>query len=145
MVDFSRSEDTTLGCPTGVAIIYGREILFQIPGYKGIDRLVLACFFAFVLLEQNYAQHSFIKMSRLHFISYWGTYTYGLYCLHFIALLIAYQVLHHLGLNQTPLGVILGDNIVRLMLALAISWVSYNFYEKPFLKLKDRFAFIRTR
>lgn len=106
---------------------------------------MLACFFAFVLLEQNYAQHSFIKMSRLHFIIYWGTYTYALYCLHFIALLVAYQVLHHLGLNQTPLGVLLGDNIVGLTLALAISWVSYNFYEKPFLKLKDRFAFIRTR
>jgi peptidoglycan/LPS O-acetylase OafA/YrhL len=134
-----------LGYVAGVALIYGREVLWQIPGYAGIDRLVLACFFAFVLLEQNYARHSFIKMSQLRLLSYWGTYTYGLYCLHFLALLIAFQLLRRLGLNQTPLGVVLGDNAVARALALVISWVSYNFYEKPFLKLKDRFAFIKTR
>ncbi len=134
-----------LGYAAGVALIYGREELWQIPGYAGIDRLMLACFFAFVLLEQNYARHSLIKMSQLRFISYWGTYTYGLYCLHFLALLIAFQLLQRLGVNHTPLGVVLGDNAVGLALALAISWVSYTFYEKPFLKLKDRFAFIKTR
>lgn len=134
-----------LGYIAGVALIYGRDILWQIPGYAGVDRLVLASFFAFVLLEQNYAKYSFIKMSQLRLLSYWGIYTYGLYCLHFLALLIAFQLLHRLGLNQTPLGVVLGDNAVALVLALAMSWVSYNFYEKLFLRLKDRFAFIKSR
>jgi len=132
-----------LGYVAGVALIYGRDVLWHLPGYPALDRLVLACFFAFVLLEQNYARHSFIKMSQLRLLSYWGTYTYGLYCLHFLALLAAYQLLHRLGLNTTPLGVVLGDNAVGLLLALAISWVSFNFYEKPFLKFKNRFAFIK--
>lgn len=59
-----------LGYVIGVAIIYGREVLFQIPGYKGVERLVLVCFFAFMLLEQNYAQHSSNKMFGLRFMSY---------------------------------------------------------------------------
>lgn len=126
----------------GVALICGREMLNTLPGYLVVDRLVLALFFAFILLEQNYAQHSFVKMSKLRFITYWGTYTYGLYCLHFLALLFGYQLMHKLGLNSTPIGVVVGDNLAALLVALGISWVSFNFYEKPFLRLKNRFAFI---
>ena len=63
-------------------------------------------------------------------------------CLHFLALLAAFQLLHRLGLNRTPIGVVLGDNVVGLLLAMAISWLSFTLYEKPFLKLKIRFAFI---
>ena len=131
-----------LGYVLGLALIVFRDSLYQVPGYVVFDRLLLACFFAFVLLEQNYARHSIIKMSQLKFLSYWGTYTYGLYCLHFLALLAAFQLLHRLGLNRTPIGVVLGDNVVGLLLAMAISWLSFTFYEKPFLKLKNRFAFI---
>jgi peptidoglycan/LPS O-acetylase OafA/YrhL len=131
-----------LGYALGLSLIIGRGQLYQLPGYVAFDRLLLACFFAFVLLEQNYARHSFIKMSQLRGLSYWGKYTYGLYCLHFLALLAAYQLLHRLGLNRTPVGVVLGDNTVGLLLALGISWVSFTFFEKPFLKLKNRFAFI---
>lgn len=131
-----------LGYVLGLGLIVGRDWLYQLPGYPAFDRLLLACFFAFVLLEQNYARRSFIKMSQLRVLSYWGTYTYGLYCLHFLALLAAYQLLHHFGLNRTSIGVVLGDNTVGLLLALGISWMSFTFYEKPFLKLKNRFAFI---
>ena len=119
-----------------------RALLTELPGYLAIDRLVLAFFFAFVLLEQNYARNSFVKMVQFRFLSYWCTYTYGLYCLHYMALLFAIQIMHRLGLNGTPLGVVLGDNALALVLALGMSWVSFNFYEKPFLKLKNRFAFI---
>ena len=131
-----------LGYVLGVVLLVGRDSLFQLPGYIVVDRLLLACFFAFVLLEQNYAQHSFVKMSRFRWVSYWGTYTYGLYCLHFLALLVAFQLMHWLGLNTTPWGVVLADNVVGLALAMGISWLSFNFYEKPFLKLKNRFAFV---
>ena len=133
-----------LSYAVGIALIYSREMLLHMPGYSIIDRLVLACFFAFILLEQIYARHSFIKMEQLRWFSYWGTYTYGLYCLHFVALLAAYQLLHRLGLNQNVAGVLLGDNVVGLGLALLLSWLSFTFYEKPFLKLKNRFAFIKT-
>ncbi|GAC1602682.1 MAG: hypothetical protein NVS3B25_31090 [Hymenobacter sp.] len=50
-----------------------------------------------VILEQNYAKHSWFKLSNNKFLTYWGTYTYGLYCLHPIvldALLFALARLH---------------------------------------------------
>ncbi len=133
-----------LGYALGLGLLVARDALLQLPGYIVFDRLVLAVFFAFVLLEQNYARHSFVKIGQLRWLSYWGTYTYGLYCLHFVALLAAYQLLHRLGLNQSVAGVLLGDNAVGLALAMLLSWLSFTYYEKPFLKLKNRFAFIKT-
>lgn len=133
-----------LGYALGLGLLVARGALLQLPGYIIFDRLILALFFAFVLLEQNYARYSFVKMGQLRWLSYWGTYTYGLYCLHFVALLAAYQLLHRLGLNQTVAGVLLGDNAVGLGLAMLLSWLSFTYYEKPFLKLKNRFAFIKT-
>jgi len=132
------------GYVAGIALLAGRTGLFSVPGYLVIDRLLLAIFFAFVLLEQNYAQRSLVKMSQFKRLSYWGNYTYGLYCLHFLALLMAYQLLHRLHLNTTVFGTVVGDNVVGLAIAMAMSWVSFTFYEKPFLKLKNRFSFIKT-
>jgi peptidoglycan/LPS O-acetylase OafA/YrhL len=124
-------------------LIYSHETMIVcLPCYLVFDRLVLALFCAFVLLEQNYAQYSLFKASQLRFPTYWGTYTYGLYCLHFLALLAAYQILHRLHLNDTVVGAVFGDNALGLLIALALSWASFNWYEKPFLKLKERFAFI---
>ncbi len=133
-----------LGYVLGITLLVEREILFSLPGYIIVDRLILAIFFAFVLLEQNYARHSFVKMGQLRWLSYWGTYTYGLYCLHFMALLAAYQLMHRLGLNHTVEGVVVADNLLGLALAMLASWLSFTYYEKPFLKLKNRFAFIKS-
>lgn len=125
-----------------VLILLEGKITHFLPGYLIFSRLVSAFFFAFVLLEQNYAQQSFVKMQNLRFPTYWGTYTYGLYCLHYIALLFAYQILHRIHLNDKALGAVIGDNGLGLIIALAMSWVSFNWYEKPFLKIKERFSFI---
>ena len=131
-----------LGYLMGALLIYGGATLELVPGYAAIERLVLSIFFAFVLLEQNYAQNSFLKMKDLRVLTYWGTYTYGLYCLHYLALLAGIQIMQKLGLNHSVLGVVVGDNAAGLLIALVISWISFNLYEKPFLKLKNHFAFI---
>lgn len=130
------------GYGIGLLLIYANLTFGNIPEFEALERPVLALFFAFVLLEQNYAQHSFLKMSQLRFCTYWGVYTYGLYCLHYLALLASIQLMRRLGLNNSVLGVVVGDNTVGLLIALLGSWLSFTYYEKPFLKLKNRFAFI---
>ena len=51
-----------------------------------IGRLLMATLFAIVILEQNYAERSILKVSRLRFASMMGKYTYGLYLLHPVSL-----------------------------------------------------------
>ena len=107
-----------------------------------LERFVIAFFFGMIILEQNYAKHSIFKMSRLKLISNLGVYTYGLYCLHFLGMYIALKLIGKLRLDGSSIWVAIGGTVVALMLAIAISLMSYHLYEKWFLRLKERFAYI---
>ncbi|ALI99765.1 acyltransferase family protein [Rufibacter tibetensis] len=126
-----------------VWFIYNREIFSDLNMYwLAIDRLVLAVLFAFVILEQNFSRNSFYKLGDFKRISSLGKYTYGLYCLHFLALLVAYKISFKLGANNSVAGVVFFDNVLGLLIAFAMSYVSYHFFEMYFLKLKSRFSYI---
>ncbi|NML19332.1 acyltransferase [Pseudoflavitalea sp. G-6-1-2] len=114
--------------PAGIPIIF--------------ERLVMGMFFGMIILEQNYAEKSFFKLGRLRLLSRLGTYTYGLYCLHLLGIYIATKIVLKLGWDQRMLSTAFAQVIIALPLSLVISIASYHLYEKWFLKLKDRFAFI---
>jgi peptidoglycan/LPS O-acetylase OafA/YrhL len=109
------------------------------------SRLFNTLFFAFVILEQNYAQQSFYKFSNLKTLTFWGKYTYGLYLLHNIVLLFMLIALGPKLLNINFEADILLNFIVclvGLLLSMLISYVSYEYFEKRFLTLKERFSTI---
>lgn len=107
-----------------------------------IERLTIAFFYGMIILEQSYAKGSFFKMSNFKTISRLGIYTYGLYCLHLLGFLAADVALNKAGQNKTSLTIAVIGSGAALIISIIISLASYHFYEKWFLKLKDRFAFI---
>lgn len=78
-------------------------------------------------------------------ISRLGIITYGLYCLHFVGILIATTLTKKFALNTQLWQVLLLDTALALLLTIGISKLSYRFYELPFLKLKEKFAFVKNR
>ncbi|MFT3825508.1 MAG: acyltransferase [Chitinophagaceae bacterium] len=113
---------------------YGFAIIFE--------RLVIGIFFALIIAEQNYAENSFFKMRNLKVISKLGIYTYGLYCLHLLAMYITVRLVNQFNLPVENLWVAIGSALAALLLSIVISLASYHLYEKWFLKLKNKFAFI---
>jgi peptidoglycan/LPS O-acetylase OafA/YrhL len=107
-----------------------------------VERLVIAFFYGMIILEQSYAKRSFFKMSNFKLISKLGIYTYGLYCLHLLGFLAADVLLSRTGIDKTTLVFALAGSSVALVISVIISLASYHLYEKRFLKLKDKFAFI---
>jgi peptidoglycan/LPS O-acetylase OafA/YrhL len=107
-------------------------------------RLFSAMFFAFIIFEQNHAEHSLIKMKDLALISNLGKYTYGLYLLHPIALLLVIAVAKMLHLDRENRIVILTTGLIAFGVSLIMSLVSYHWYEKPFLNLKERLSRVST-
>lgn len=102
--------------------------------------LIYSLFFAFFILEQNYSERSFFKMSRFRFLTAMGKYTYGLYAYHmiFISILMVF-----IPKYIDPAG----NYIIYFSLwaaALVCSFIfaklSYNYMERPFLKLKEKFS-----
>jgi peptidoglycan/LPS O-acetylase OafA/YrhL len=123
-------------------ILFKSDLFDQNAFTRTIERLVISFFFGMIILEQNYAKRSFFKMSSFKLMSKLGIYTYGLYCLHLLGFLVADILITKAGFNKTSFAIALSGCVIALLISVAISLASYHLYEKWFLRLKDRFAFI---
>lgn len=128
----------------GISFILVRhDLIGQHPFLAVIERVVFSIFFAFIIAEQNWAHNSPVKFSKIKGLSSLGKITYGLYCLHFLGILCATQLADRLHLDNTWWRVILFEPSIGLGVSLLIAALSYRFYEKPFLKMKERFGFLK--
>lgn len=118
------------------------ELLQATAVSAAFERVLVAFLFLFIILEQNYANHSLFKLSDFKWITYLGKRTYGLYCLHFIGILTVTQITKMLGINTALWQVLIIDTVFSLLTTLLIAEISYRFYETPFLKLKERFSLV---
>jgi peptidoglycan/LPS O-acetylase OafA/YrhL len=130
-----------LSYATGLVLILLRYMLFSNPVSVIFERLLFSLFFAFVILEQNFADNSFYKLGNNSFLTKWGNYTYGLYCLHTIGLLGAHIISEHLLHLHNNWLIMLFDYTFGLVLTMIMARLSYKLLEAPFLKLKNKFAY----
>ncbi len=102
------------------------------------ERGLIGLGFAFIILEQAFGRAGLFSLGKWPWLVYWGRRSYGLYLLHPIAMM---AMKYALGLNVGEHGRYLWLAWVVLSLALtcAMAAASYRFFEKPFLRLKDRF------
>ncbi|MBK8471913.1 MAG: acyltransferase [Sphingobacteriales bacterium] len=121
--------------------LFRDEVLYSHYILRIFERTLVALVALGVILEQNYALRSPFKLGHWTWISHWGTISYGLYCLHFIGILIALQLTKLLHLNTQLWQVLCLETTLALILTIGISELSYRFLERPFLRLKERFAY----
>ncbi len=75
---------------------------------------------------------------------YLGRISYGLYVFHFVVRLTVGTLLAE-KLRAHPMLVLPSTYLLSLLLTIAMAAVSYHFFERPFLRLKERFTFVRSR
>ena len=122
----------------GICLILFQVNLFNHPFLFTLKRFVFSLFFAFIIAEQVFCRNSLFKVGRLRFLTYWGNRSYGLYCLHYLAIFLVLQITIPLEINRTLFGVCFIEPVAAMFLSLAIAWLSFRFFEQPFLKLKAR-------
>lgn len=103
---------------------------------------LFSLFFAFIIAEQNFAERSVFKLSRLKRISELGKYTYGMYCYHmlvffFILLIAQVSGFPAIGMNKYQLILM---TICGFIFTWIVSRLSYKYMEGPFLRLKEKFS-----
>lgn len=125
-----------------VVFFFRDELLYQYELIRVVERTLIAIIILFIILEQNYAKASLFKMSKLKLISNLGIITYGLYCLHFIGILVAINLTKLIKFNTELWQVMILETLLALSITIVISKISYHVFEKPFLKLKDKFSYI---
>jgi peptidoglycan/LPS O-acetylase OafA/YrhL len=114
--------------------------------FQVLDAFFLGLFFTFIILEQNYSDHSFFKMKGFTNITKLGKYTYALYSFHLIAIYFTVFIFKSASIHNNNIAnpfVYLIEFIASLMLAIFISIISYNYYERYFLRLKSKFVVIK--
>ena len=83
--------------------------------------------------------NSFFKFSNFKRLSNLGKITYGLYCLHFIGILVVLRITDFLNINNKLWQVIILETSLALILSIILSKVIYKYFESPFLKIKNSF------
>ncbi len=125
-----------------ILVFFKRDILVtESFVLRVFERWLIALVIAGIILEQTFSTKSFFKLGNFK-IAKLGQITYGLYCYHFIGILITIKVLSKAGLDQSLWQVLILQTAIALLLSIIIAKLSFRFFEKPFLKLPDRFAFI---
>ena len=107
-----------------------------------LEPLVFSLFFAFIILEQNYARYSFFKISKIKILNYLGTISYGLYCYHTI-FIFATSLLFNFIFGkyvESSFLIFIFQSILSFLLTILFSHLSYKFFETPFLKLKNKYT-----
>ncbi|HZU10897.1 MAG TPA: acyltransferase [Pseudacidobacterium sp.] len=83
-----------------------------------------------------------------HFVPPWMAYlgkiSFGLYVFHETAFLLVDEVQKH-ALRRDAAWLLVLNKIVALGATVFLAWVSYRFYESPFLRLKQHYARVPSR
>lgn len=118
------------------------EIITPVYGLRIFERQIISLIMILIILEQCFSTNSIFKLSKLKWITKLGTISYGLYCLHFIGILITLTLTKKANMNTGLWEVLVVETTVSLTLTIIISYLTYTIYEKPFLNLKEKFSFI---
>lgn len=78
--------------------------------------------------------------------AYLGKISYGLYVFHVLGLIYAEQISVALGITAKRFSVYPWANLgIGLALTILVAVISYQWLEKPFLRLKERFTVVHSR
>jgi peptidoglycan/LPS O-acetylase OafA/YrhL len=113
--------------------------LYSGPTMQIMERFIFSLFFAFIIFEQSFCDDSLFKMGKWKFTNYFGNASFGLYCYHGIVISIFIKLAEKYNWQANLLQVTFLNPLILLAITLIISYLTYEFYEKRFLKLKQGF------
>ena len=79
------------------------------------------------------------------FLGYLGKISYGLYVYHVASIWLAKKITETLVSPDRLLVYPLSVLLIALTITILVSMLSYQYLEKPFLRLKERFTYIKSR
>jgi len=125
-----------------VSLFFYRQIFdLLLPGTINliIEKMFYAVILSYFIFEQNFGKNSFFKFGKLKTLTYLGVISYGLFCFHEIGLLIGNHVLVRTNMESNIWAFLILKPLIAFAIILPISHLSWNYFEKPLLKLKRHF------
>ena len=104
-------------------------------GYLLIGAGTVCLFFTFYGVPSTYCSRTLVRLGQLSF---------GLYVFHETGFFLANAVARRAGWPGN-LPMLVSEKLLALLLAVLLAFASYHAWELPFLRLKQRWTFVRTR
>jgi peptidoglycan/LPS O-acetylase OafA/YrhL len=104
---------------------------------KGLSPEIYSLVFTLILMNLAKNPKTILSLENPVF-DYLGKISYGLYMYHTIAVVIAVKI----AMNHNQSNWI--SYPLTLILTIIMAGISYQYFEKPFLKLKDKFAVVKS-
>ncbi|HLY71450.1 MAG TPA: acyltransferase [Puia sp.] len=115
---------------------------YQFSGMKRVDDLyfpiISALIFA-ILVGLVATSSTFIYFSERNIFSKLGKISYGLYVFHTVVILSLVTLANFAGVNLTNAAGYFIIGLLSLAFTIAVSMLSYQYLESPFLRLKKKF------
>lgn len=107
------------------------NVVFNLP--EVVSALIFGILFSGLLLL-TLGENSSIKISDKTWIAQLGKYTYGLYLIHPIAIVLFLKIGEKLHWNGYEI------TVISFILTVILAFLSYHLFEKQFLKLKKKIS-----
>lgn len=120
------------------SIVFFHELM-EIDVFRLFSRMIYSLFFAYVILEQSIGKNQLFRMGRWPLISYLGKVSYGLYCFHGLVITLMLQALPYIFPDQSLVMSFLLFPLIIFLFTLLFSHISYRYFERYFLNLKNKF------
>ncbi len=129
---------------TSVYILFILDLIFYKQIYASdtmtiVERLSATMFFGFIIFEQTFCENHLFQFGKIAFLNYLGRISYGLFCYHGLIILFYEQATKNLSSINTPLAVFIINPIVIFVLTIAVSALSYEYFEKPVMSLRHKY------
>ncbi|MBL7888934.1 MAG: acyltransferase [Bacteroidia bacterium] len=127
-----------------VYIVLLLVLVFYKPLFTGpmdhLKHIFLSVLFGLVIFENTCIEKPLFNIGKYRFINYLGKISFGLYCWHGVAITIILKTMEAAGHKDNLWDVFLFYPLISLSLTIILSIVSFELYEKRFLKLKQYFS-----
>ena len=97
-------------------------------------RLLFILHQGFMFVDQVFNEKSIFNLAKQKFLIHTGKIAYGLYCFHGLVLTLGTMVFNKYNLTNYPIAFLL----IMFGVTYAIAMISYKYFEKPFLNLKNK-------
>ena len=121
----------------GISLIIASNVIFK-GALISIEKVVISLFFAFVILEQVYSDHSFYKIDKVPYFFQSGKLTYGFYMFHCVFIYYWSIFFANNGFTDSVWQFILYILVVFIS-TYATAYLSMKYFEKSLLSLKRYF------
>ncbi len=107
--------------------------------YSFIDGELNSIFYLIIILNVSTNKDTIISLEN-KFFNFIGRISYGIYIYHMIVIYIVSYQLKCLGLKLDIIIV----HLLVLLLTILTSWISYEYFEKPFLNMKSKYTIVTS-